>query len=117
METNKTIYILIFWLFISCSPEDNDAITFKMFNDTDYQVRILAFNQSSKIMIDDISIESHGVYSITKDRNNTGNFINEAFYSSNNVDSIRMIFNAKKVNVFLQTAENYDIFFGDQNRE
>ncbi|KAB7529204.1 hypothetical protein F8C76_15340 [Flagellimonas olearia] len=116
MKAIKTICILLFCL-LSCSPEDSDIVTFRMFNDTNHQVKLLAFNKVSKAMVDEINISSKGIYAIKKNRGNSGNFISEAFYSSNNVDSIRMIFNANKVHVFLQTIENNDIFFGDQNRE
>ena len=117
MDLKKILRLSMLFILASCSPEDTDVVVFKMFNDTEHHVRLLAFNSNTDILIDEITLEPNSVYSTIKSRNNTGNFLDEAFYTNNNVDSLRLIFNSNRVNVFLQTTENNDIFHGDQNRE
>ena len=101
----------------ACSPEANDVLTFKMFNDTEHNVKLLSFDNSIKRKIDEISITPNSVFTTKKERGNVGNFLGEAFYSSSSVDSIRLIFNSNRVIIFLNTAENHNIFYGNMNRE
>ena len=127
----KNLFYLLIALPIilqSCVDQASDDIVFTIFNQTDKNVKILAFVTKNEITgkiydtpfnANEITINPNSNYKVTRVTgmdDNTG----MSFYSLENggIDSVRVIFNNEKIKIYTRTPPNpCDICDGDENHQ
>ena len=105
----KKLILLVVGVFTfhGCVDQQSSEVVFTMSNDTDKNVRVLAFNTMNYIgevydipkQADEIIIEPNSSYKVTRYTGLDDN-VGYAFYSRLAVDYIRIIFNDERIKVY-----------------
>lgn len=122
----KIIYISVIMLFNSCTDQAFSKINYTIFNQTDKNVKIIAFdtrNESTgEIYLDpkraeEIIITPNSKFSVTRYTGLDDN-TSLVFYSISGVDSVRIVFNSEKVKIYTRNPPDpCYICDGDKNHQ
>lgn len=122
----KLVYVLVALTVWGCEifPDQGSSdIEFTIFNETSVQVSVLGFDTELDIngnigIADPITIQANDKFSVTR-VTGIDSDTRFGFYSISGVDSVRVIFNNEKVQVFggIDDDTPHDIFTGGDDRE
>lgn len=101
------VFVVITLLMQACVDQGSDDIDYRIFNQTNKNVKVLGFNKqlapNTNGIADAINIAPNSIFKVTRITgfdDNTG----KVYYSFIGVDSVRVIFNNEKVKVYTRES-------------